>query len=209
MKYFLCVLFFGLFLASCTTIQNTTPPSKKPTFIPSASEGSGVLEPSSINDIHVNLTESYRYLDSENRAFESGSFGDIISHTPYTIVYFYPKDGTPNCTIQALDFSLMKEDFKKLGYEIIGVSSDSVDSHLAFAERNELRIKLLEDHSGSLLTQFGNKWELKEYGNGKDLSDIRRSTFIIDKDGKPLYAFRDIAAKWHAKRIYELISSKK
>ncbi len=96
-----------------------------------------------------------------------------------------------------------------LGYEILGVSSDSVDSHMAFAKRNELKIKLIEDHSGSLLKQFWNQWELKEYGNWADLSDIRRSTFIIDKEGKPIYAFRDITAKWHAKRIYELISTNK
>jgi peroxiredoxin Q/BCP len=167
---------------------------------------SGILESSSTGSIHITLSWEYRYLDSEKKKFSSGSFGDIISEYPYTIVYFYPKDGTPNCTIQALDFSLMKDEFAKLWYGIIGISKDDIDSHLQFAQRNELRIKLLSDNSWELLREFANEWPLAEYGNGHNLSDIIRSTFIIDREGRPIYAFRDIDAKWHARRIYELVS---
>ena len=72
-------------------------------------------------------------------------------------MYFYPKDGTPNCTIQALDFSLMLADFRAKGYEGIGVSKDNMDAHKSFADRNELKIKLLEDGSGELLRAFGSE----------------------------------------------------
>jgi hypothetical protein len=112
MKY-LIIIFSTLFLAACTIGQKPLPETKNiETATPSATTSdSGELEYSSTGDITLDLTEPYEYLDSENKKFSSGTLGDIISRTPYTIVYFYPKDGTPNCTIQALDFSLMKEDF--------------------------------------------------------------------------------------------------
>lgn len=206
MKYIFFI--FVVFLSSCTLsgvhVRSDTPSAD---LAPSPTEAiSGELTYSSTGNIRVDLEEEYRFIDSENKRFSSGTFRDIISKNPYTIVYFYPKDGTPNCTIQALDFSLMKEDFAKLGYGIIGVSKDSIDAHMHFAEQNALRIPLLEDGSGKLLTEFANEWVLAEYGNGTELSDIIRSTFIIDRDGRPIYAFRDIVAKWHARRIYELIS---
>lgn len=205
MKY-IFPLFAFFFLASCTLGQTSTVPQSD-SDRPSPTEyTSGSLESSSTGNIQVSLSGEYRYLESENLRFLSGTFRDIISANPYTIVYFYPKDGTPNCTIQALDFSLMKEDFAKLWYGIIGISKDDIDSHLHFAERNELRINLLSDNSWELLRAFGNEWPLAEYGNGTDLSDIIRSTFIIDREGRPIYAFRDIDAKWHARRIYELVA---
>ena len=143
-------------LSSCSESIETPPVTESPSSLASQSV-SGELEYSSTGDIALGLSTSYRYLDSENKSYSSGTLGDILSSTPYTIVYFYPKDGTPNCTIQALDFSLMKDDFLTAGYQIIGVSSDSVDSHMLFAEKNALKIKLLEDASGTLLEQFGNK----------------------------------------------------
>lgn len=206
-RIFIVSLFsVSVFLISSCSDSIETPPVTESSSSLASQSVSGELEYSSTTDIALDLTASYRYLDSENKSYSSGSLGELISHTPYTIVYFYPKDGTPNCTIQALDFSLMKWDFLAAGYEIIGVSSDSVDSHMLFAEKNALKIKLLEDASGALLEQFGNKWPLQTYGNGDDVTDIRRSTFIIDSTGKPTYAFRDITANGHARRIYELVT---
>lgn len=89
----------------------------------------------------------------------------------------------------------MLADFRTAGYDIIGISKDSIDSHKAFAERNELKIKLIEDGSGELLKAFGAEGPLQEYGNGHELSDIIRSTYVIDNTGKATYAFRDITAK--------------
>jgi thioredoxin-dependent peroxiredoxin len=78
-------------------------------------------------------------------------------------VYFYPKDGTPNCTIQALDFSAMKEKFASYNTQVIGVSKDDLESHKAFAQRNELTIPLLQDVNSELLKQFGALGPLQEY----------------------------------------------
>ncbi len=103
-----------------------------------------------------------------------------------------------------MDFSLMLSDFRALGYNVIGISKDSVDSHKKFADDNSLKIDLIEDVRGSLLTAFGSAWPMQQYGNGENLSDIIRSTYIIDNTGKPIYALRDIYAKWHARQIYKL-----
>lgn len=194
-------------MSSCAGPSKTT--SVEDEFTPQATTSvSWELESSSTGNIGLDLSASYEYLDSLNKKFASGTLWEILAQAPYTIVYFYPKDGTPNCTIQALDFSLMREQFLEKGYQIIGVSADDATSHMNFAERNELRIALLEDIHGGLLSQFGNKWELQKYGNGDALTDIRRSTFIVDKTGKPLYAFYDVTAKGHARRIFDFITQK-
>lgn len=101
---------------------------------------------------------------------------------------------------------MMLADFRAKGYNIIGVSKDNLDSHKAFAERNELKIELLEDGNGELLKAFGAEGPLQEYGNGDALSDIIRSTYVIDSAGNGLYAIQDVQAKWHARAIYELVT---
>jgi peroxiredoxin len=68
---------------------------------------------SSTGNVAVDLDKSYHYLDSLNMSFEENTLKDILSKKDYTIVYFYPLDFTPNCTIQAIDFSTMLEDFNK------------------------------------------------------------------------------------------------
>ena len=80
-------------LSSCSERVETPPVTESPSSLASQSV-SGELEYSSTGDIALDLTASYRYLDSENKSYSSGSLGDIIGRTPYTIVYFYPKDGT-------------------------------------------------------------------------------------------------------------------
>lgn len=204
-------ILFLMTISGCTLINTssnseTTIVTESNQWTPSSSTTTWALEFSNTGNIQIApvMNELFRYLDSENKTYASGSFGELIAKYPKTIVYFYPKDGTPNCTIQALDFSMMLADFRAAWYNVIGVSKDSVDSHKAFADANELKIQLLEDGSGNLLRAFGDEGALQTYGNGDALSDIIRSTFIIDAAGKPLYAFRDIAAKWHARRIYEL-----
>ncbi len=166
------------------------------------------LELSWTRNVKPDLTKSYYYLDSLKKAYDQKTFWELISETPYTIVYFYPKDGTPNCTIQALDFSAMREKFLAKGYQILWVSQDSLESHKKFADKNELTIKLLQDKKWDLLKEFWAEGPLTEYGNGKELSNVIRSTFIIDKNGKALYAFRDVIAPGHAQRVYDLISKK-
>ncbi|MBS9784237.1 peroxiredoxin [Candidatus Gracilibacteria bacterium] len=216
MKYFL--LFSCIFaLASCGVIQKSTPTSSsEPTakieksHTPTPSTASEKLDLQNVENAVFKYDdvkdENYKYLDSLNQKYESDTFANLLKKYDKTIVYFYPKDGTPNCTIQALDFSLMQAKLNSLGFGVLGVSQDSLDSHKEFAKRNELKIPLLKDNSGSLLDAFGSRGKKQEYGNGDDLSDVNRSTYIVDKDGKLLYAFRDVEAKGHARAVYKILT---
>jgi len=205
-------------LASCALTQEKptseiSPSQVEEEFVPSPTQATGTGELALWDPTMVALSGSmdttFTYLDSENKSYSSGTLRDIIGRYPYTVVYFYPKDGTPNCTIQALDFSMMLADFRAKGYNVIGVSKDNLESHKAFAERNELKIELLEDGSGELLRAFGAEGPLQTYGNGDALSDIIRSTYVIDSNGIGQYAIQDVQAKGHARAIYELVTGEK
>lgn len=198
MKKIIILITLLLALASCN--QETTPDIKTQNL------DAGALEQSSTGNVAVDLNKSYHYLDSLKMSFEENTLKDILSKKDYTIVYFYPLDFTPNCTIQAIDFSTMLEDFDAKWYQIIGVSKNDIESHKKFAEANSLKIKLIQDKNSDLLKEFWALWEPKTYGNGDATTDIIRSTFIVDKNGKAIAAFRDVEAVGHAARIYDFIS---
>ncbi len=198
MKKIILVLSLLVFMASCS---QTSENNKEEV-------NNSALVESSTGSISIDITKKYHYLDSLNLSFKEDTFWDLISQTPYTIVYFYPLDFTPNCTIQALDFSAKIDEFSKLWYQIIGVSKNDIESHKAFAEANSLKIKLIQDTNSDLLKEFGALWELTTYGNGDEVTDIIRSTVIIDQNGTPLHAFYDVEAVGHADRIYDFIKNK-
>lgn len=166
-------------------------------------------EISEIDNIEVDLDISYSYLDSLNLDYKTDTFWDILSNNDYTIVYFYPLDFTPNCTIQAIDFSIMLEDFADLWYQIVWVSRNDIESHKRFAEENSLRINLIHDKNSDLLSQFWAIWELQEFWFWDEKSDIIRSTFIVNQKWEPVYAFRDVEAVWHAMRLFEFLKNTK
>lgn len=197
-------LFFVLILAlsSCQKTIDT------PTTNTGTTSTGGNLEFSTVEDIKVDTSLSYEYYDPVEDNTGSLNFGEYLAKNPYTIIYFYPKDGTPNCTIQGGDFSRMQTEFLAAGYQIIGVSREDGDSHKEFCEKNNFTIPLISDTQSNLLKQFRALGPLVTYGNGDDKSDIIRSTFIVDSTGKPMYAFRNVNAIGHAQAIYDLISKK-
>lgn len=97
------------------------------------------------------------------------------------VVYFYPKDNTPGCTRQACAFAGAYEDFKALDVAVIGISRDSVASHMKFAERYGLPFILLSDPELQAIQGFGVWQEKKNYG--KVTMGVVRSTFVISPDG--------------------------
>lgn len=107
-----------------------------------------------------------------------------------TVIYFYPKDDTPGCTAQACSFRDQYEDFKDLGAEVIGVSSDSEKSHVKFAEKYNLPFVLLSDKDKSLRKLFGVPTNLLGLIPG-------RVTYVIDKDGIIVSVFNSMKATTH------------
>jgi peroxiredoxin Q/BCP len=103
----------------------------------------------------------------------------LLQTSPKTLLYFYPKDDTPGCTLEAQDFTRLLPDFTELGIQIIGISKDSESSHEKFCNKYDLGIQLISDEDGSLHEQFGVIGEKKNYG--KVYVGVIRSTFLLDQ----------------------------
>ena len=127
--------------------------------------------------------------------------GEInLSNVPsaWLIVYFYPKDSTPGCTTQAIDFSNLIDEFSALDSTILGISRDSVKAHQNFTEKQSLRINLISDKEQLLCTLFDVIKEKNMYG--KKVMGIERSTFIFHH-GQLIKAYRKVKAAGHAEQV--------
>lgn len=124
----------------------------------------------------------------------------------WVIVYFYPKDDTPGCTIEAKEFSDSIDDFAKLGTNVIGISADTPESHIRFSDKYGLKVKLLSDPEKKALTAYG-AWGIKKM-YGKEYWGIIRSTFLVNPKGEIADAWYNVKVKGHVddvkKRIQEL-----
>ena len=132
--------------------------------------------------------------DSDGNDFESES---IIGKKP-VVLYFYPKDNTPGCTAQACSFRDQYEDFKDLGAEVIGISSDSIASHEKFVQRYKLPFILLSDSDKKIRNLFGVKPNLFGLLPG-------RVTYVVDKNGIIQLVFDSLVATNHIPRALEMI----
>jgi len=112
------------------------------------------------------------------------------------VLYFYPKDNTPGCTTEAVEFRDVAEEFEKEGAVIVGVSKDSVKSHRKFKEKNDLPFTLLSDPEGRVLDLYG-VWKKKSL-YGKTFMGTERTTFLIDEKGIVVKVYRKVKAKGHA-----------
>lgn len=112
------------------------------------------------------------------------------------ILYFYPKDDTPGCTTQALEFKAVAEESVKEGAVILGVSKDSVGSHKKFKEKYHLPFTLLSDSETKVLNQYG-VWKEKNL-YGRKFMGVERTTFLIDEQGIIRKIYRKVKPKGHA-----------
>lgn len=119
------------------------------------------------------------------------------------ILYFYPKDNTSGCSLEAQDFTALLEEFDLNGASVVGVSPDSQKSHKRFIENKQLQIMLLSDQEKIVASKYGAFGEKKLYG--KTYEGIIRSTFVIGIDGKILEAFYNVKAKGHAQKVLEFL----
>jgi len=125
----------------------------------------------------------------------------------FIVLYFYPKDNTPGCTIEANDFNRLLPEFVKLGTEVIGVSRDDLKSHDKFRSKYDLNFSLGSDASGDTCNQYGT-WVQKSF-LGKKYMGINRSTFLIDKKGKIAKIWNDVSVRNHAQDVLSAIKELK
>lgn len=132
--------------------------------------------------------------DSNENVFESNS---VVGIKP-VVFYFYPKDNTPGCTAQACSFRDQYEDFKDLGAEVIGISSDSIASHKKFAKQYKLPFILLSDNDKKIRNLFGVKPGLFGLIPG-------RVTYVVDKEGVIQMIFDSVMATSHIPKALEKV----
>ena len=117
------------------------------------------------------------------------------------VLYFYPKDDTPGCTVEALDFSVRKNQIAELGAELFGVSLDSVGSHSNFADKHTLNFDILADPEKKVTTAYGALTEI----NGTPIA--KRTTFIIGSDGIVKKVFTDVDVLIHGEEVVAALQS--
>ena len=120
------------------------------------------------------------------------------------VLYFYPKDNTPGCTLETINFSKLYKDFKKLKYEIVGISKDSIDSHLEFKKRFKVPFELLSDKQVTVQKKYG-VWGMKSFLGKKFMGTIR-TTIVINK-GIVLKVWSNVRVKGHAQEVLNFIKS--
>lgn len=112
------------------------------------------------------------------------------------VLYFYPKDDTPGCTLEAIDFTRLAPEFEAAGAVVIGISRDTVAKHEKFCAKHDLKIPLVSDEDGSVCGAYGTWVEKKMYG--RTSMGIQRATFLIDGAGKVAQVWPKVSVDGHA-----------
>ena len=121
----------------------------------------------------------------------------------WLVVYFYPKDSTPGCTTEGLDFNALLPKFHKLGADVLGVSKDSVKSHANFSTKQGFNFGLVSDTDEKLCRAFGVIQMKKLYG--REYEGIVRSTFLIDQNGRIAHVWQPVKVKDHAEAVLDAL----
>ena len=121
----------------------------------------------------------------------------------YVVLYFYPKDDTPGCTMETSDFNKLLSKFKKLNCEVYGLSKDSLKSHDKFRDKYKIKFDLLADEELKVLKKY-KVWGKKKF-MGREFMGINRTTFLIDKKGKIQKIWENVKVKDHAKEVLETL----
>ena len=119
----------------------------------------------------------------------------------YVVLYFYPKDDTPGCTIETIDFNKLLTKFKKLNCEIFGVSKDDLKSHNKFKEKCNIKFDLLSDNDLKIVKSY-KVWAKKKF-MGREFMGTVRSTFLINPKGKIVKTWNNVKVKNHALEVLD------
>lgn len=117
----------------------------------------------------------------------------------WLVLYFYPKDGTPGCTLEACAFRDASADFKNIGVEIVGISKDSVSSHKKFEEKHNLNFPILSDESHKVIEAY-DSWNPKKFW-GKEFLGVERNTFLINPKGEIVKDYKNVNPLTHTSEI--------
>ena len=121
----------------------------------------------------------------------------------YVVLYFYPKDDTPGCTIETNDFNKLLSKFKKLNCEIYGISKDNLKSHEKFKDKYKIKFDLLSDEEIKVIKKY-KVWGKKKF-MGREFLGVIRSTFLIGKKGNILKVWNNVKVKDHAKEVLKTL----
>ncbi len=121
------------------------------------------------------------------------------------VLYFYPKDNTPGCTTEAIDFRDASAQLAEHGAVVVGVSKDSIASHCKFIDKHGLGFELLSDPDGEMLEKYGAWGEKLMYG--KKITGILRTTVVIDEAGVVRKVFPGVRVKGHVEKVLEVLSA--
>ena len=129
----------------------------------------------------------------------------IDSLGKYIVIYFYPKDDTPGCTIETNDFNKLLSKFKNLNCEVYGISKDNLKSHDKFRNKYKIKFNLLADEEIKVLKKY-KVWGKKKF-MGREFMGIIRTTFLIDKKGKIIKIWNNVKVKNHAKEVLKTLKN--
>lgn len=138
----------------------------------------------------------------ENQDGNKSKLSDYVGK--WVVLYFYPKDDTPGCTTQACDFTSSVADFEGLDAVILGVSPDSPEKHRKFIAKHELKISLLCDPEHGVMEKYEAWGEKMMYG--RKTVGVKRSTVLIDPQGKVAFHWPNVRAKGHAEKVQEKLT---
>src|SRR5690348_2935655 len=139
-------------------------------------------------------------------AFSGGSTATLGDYAgKWLVLYFYPKDSTPGCTAEGLDFNALLPKFRKLGADVLGVSRDSLKSHDNFCAKQGFRFPLVSDAEGKLCEAFGVIQPKKLYG--REFIGIVRSTFLVDPKGRVAQAWSPVKVPGHAQAVLDALKA--
>lgn len=145
------------------------------------------------------MAPDFKGVDQDGKSVSSSDF-----RGKKLIVFFYPKASTPGCTAESCNFRDHYRSWKNKGYEVIGVSADSVKRQKSFADNNQLPYRLIADEQLEIIKAFGAWGPKKLYG--KEYDGIYRYTFVIDEDGKIEHIVNKVKTKEATEQLYKELS---
>jgi peroxiredoxin Q/BCP len=128
-----------------------------------------------------------------------GSSVNLAAPGQPLVLYFYPKDDTSGCTLEAQDFTRLASDYKKAGVKVVGVSRDPMKKHEKFIAKYDLAVPLVSDEDGRVSEAFGTWVEKSMYG--RKYMGMERATYLIGGDGRVLKAWRKVKVPRHAEEV--------